>query len=362
VPFHQDAQAALVGGVRLPFLGEDGDLPVVLARDNGLIVPISAAHQAHRDRRPPPASPRRKLAEIVLGVAQVGLHGETGVRPVVELGLGQDLAEDAEDDVLRVVLLHVQADERALLPRQSQNGAEALLHGFCTARRIDGAALREERRDLDGEVEARATPAIEGIQQRRLPPSGESRRELAQQVEVLLEVLAGFGFGDRGLPEQVQRKRHALAPEGIDGVERLLHVRAADEPAGQPVHAHPDRARHHARRRVLHSPARDTRNRQLLLAEVLSHVPDQLLVVAESREDVDEAQGLDPELRVRHQLAQEDLFPVLSRPEVALPLPRHLQQLAAELSDARLQVGFFRCGHVRSLKSLPLWYRAVGRD
>ena len=59
-------------------------------------------------------------------VLQVGLDDDAGV-DVGEVGLGEQLAEQLEGDVLGVVLLHVEVDERAAVAASRRIGPEPFL-------------------------------------------------------------------------------------------------------------------------------------------------------------------------------------------------------------------------------------------
>ena len=122
----QEPRQLLVVGVGLPLLREDRHRPVLLRGDDRLVIPVRALDQPHPDRRAAPLGPaRRALRRSSRGVAQVRLDGDADVGPVAELVLVQDLAEDAQRQVLVGVLLHVDVDERPVLRGRRAGSAAA---------------------------------------------------------------------------------------------------------------------------------------------------------------------------------------------------------------------------------------------
>ena len=121
----EQAHAALEVGVGLGLVLVDGDGPAFGPADHGLRVPIRALHQPHRDRTPTPARPLDQVGEIAVRVLEVGLQDDAGLH-ILELRLVEQLAEELQRQVLDVVVLHVEIDER-VLARPPKDRAQALL-------------------------------------------------------------------------------------------------------------------------------------------------------------------------------------------------------------------------------------------
>ena len=129
--------------------------PAVLARLDGLVLPVGALDQPDRQRQVALVAVEQ-LVELLVGVAQVGLQDDPGARAVAELGLGQQLEHELGDQVARVHRLHVDVQVRADVawpcagaPR-SRCAASSMPSSGASARTRGG-----ERGDLDREVHAR---------------------------------------------------------------------------------------------------------------------------------------------------------------------------------------------------------------
>jgi RHH-type proline utilization regulon transcriptional repressor/proline dehydrogenase/delta 1-pyrroline-5-carboxylate dehydrogenase len=61
--------------------------PAVLVRNNGFCIPVRAAHQAHLNGCAAPIDPVNQRLQTLRCIPQVGLHGNTGIRPVTEFRL-----------------------------------------------------------------------------------------------------------------------------------------------------------------------------------------------------------------------------------------------------------------------------------
>ena len=119
----QDARAGFEIGVALRFLQEDRATPAVLRGVDFFVIPVGAFHEADGETRPALPAPIDQVAQVALGVAQISLDDDPGVRPVGELRLGEELLEKLERAVFLRVALHVEIDEGAdLLARGAGSG------------------------------------------------------------------------------------------------------------------------------------------------------------------------------------------------------------------------------------------------
>ena len=87
--------------------------------------------------------------QVIPTTEKIGLHGDADVAPVAKLGLGENLTEDVQGQVLDRVLLHVDVDERAALAGQAQDRAQTIEHGFGGCLGMNGIELAVETRQFD---------------------------------------------------------------------------------------------------------------------------------------------------------------------------------------------------------------------
>ena len=100
-------------GIALRFFRPDGHRPVALLREDRLVVPVGAFHEAHADGAVIFSRPGHEVPEVALGVAEVGLDRDANGGLVAKLDFLEDGLEERERQVLQLVALHVEVDERA---------------------------------------------------------------------------------------------------------------------------------------------------------------------------------------------------------------------------------------------------------
>src|SRR5205807_9373981 len=109
--------------VALRFLEEDRDAPAVLRRLDLLVIPVSAFDEADGETRATRPAPIEQVPQIALGVAQIRLDDDAGVRPAAKFRLGEERPEKFERRIFVRVTFHVEIHERAQLARAPQNRA-----------------------------------------------------------------------------------------------------------------------------------------------------------------------------------------------------------------------------------------------
>ena len=151
----QNARAGFEIRVALRFLLPDRDAPTVLRGLDALVIPIRAFHEANGETRAALARPVDQVAQIALGVAQVGLDDDPGVRPIVEFRFGEERFEKIERGIFVRVTLHVEVDERAEFFRAAQNRAQLRREMRDGVLRIGRIHLRIERGDFYRQIDDR---------------------------------------------------------------------------------------------------------------------------------------------------------------------------------------------------------------
>ena len=136
------------------------------------------------------ARPVDEAADVVLGVAQVGLHDDAGLVVAGELVLVEQLLEDGEGEVAVAELLEVEVHEGAGLLGLAEDRAQTLLDRLHRAAEVERVDLREERGDLDGDVDARhgAPGGLSMIGSRR--QQATSLPQAVEKLEVALLIVA----------------------------------------------------------------------------------------------------------------------------------------------------------------------------
>ena len=110
--------------VGLGFVRKDGHGPVLLLRDNRLIIPVSAFDEPHRDSAPPHPRPVDNLLQIVSTISQIRLQRQPARRRHGKLFLGEDGFEEAQREILQDIAFHVEVDERAKLSCAAEDGTK----------------------------------------------------------------------------------------------------------------------------------------------------------------------------------------------------------------------------------------------
>ncbi len=120
----QHAGAGLEAGVAFRFLQEDRAGPAVLSGPDLLVIPVGPLDEANGETRAALAAPGDQVAQVALGVAQVGLDDDAGVRPVAKFVLGEEGAEQLERRVFVRVAFHVEIDKGAEVACAPEEGTK----------------------------------------------------------------------------------------------------------------------------------------------------------------------------------------------------------------------------------------------
>ena len=132
------------------FCRKTGTTPAVLRRFDLFVIPVGAFHEADGEARSARAAPIDQVAQIALGVAQVSLNDDAGVRPILEFRLGEERSEKFERGIFVRVALHVEIDEGADFLRAAQDRAELRREMRDRILRVGRIHLRIERGDFYG--------------------------------------------------------------------------------------------------------------------------------------------------------------------------------------------------------------------
>ncbi len=292
----------LVVGVGLGFFLPDRDGPVALLRDDGLVIPVGALDEADVERPVVLAGPSDEVAEVGLAVAQVGLDGDADGRLRAELGFLEDGLEELEGEVLQLVALHVEVDQRADLGGAAEDRAETLLERGDGVLRIGRVDVGRERGDFDREIEAgqgALRPEVAEAGRRLL---GVELRDRVEDLEVALQEHVGLGVVENGLAEEVDGGGEAELGVLPDLLEQVLAGFAGDELAGHVDDLRLDRRGDEGGGEGGGGKAGLEGGVELdgLVAEVFLQVADNLGGRVERGQDVDEAEELGLEDRVLH--------------------------------------------------------------
>ena len=140
-------------GIAFVLVRENRHRPVVLPRSDDFRVPIGPFDQPHRDLLPVLASPGNEVRHVAIGVTQIGLHRDAGVRVAVELGLLHQAAVERQRQALEGLVLHVEIDECPNLHRAPHDRPQPLLRLPDRVFESAGAHLRVHCRRLDRDVD-----------------------------------------------------------------------------------------------------------------------------------------------------------------------------------------------------------------
>ena len=165
----QKARALLVARVGLGLVLEDRDRPMLSLRLHGLGVPVGALHEPDGERHRPRSGELDDRFEVVPRLLQIRLQRDPSVQGG-ELVLQKEAAEQLQGDVFRLLVLHVEVHERALVPRPAQDRSQSIRRlidaGGAGERRVVGG----ERCRLDADVHARDRPEVSAFEHRDLGP------------------------------------------------------------------------------------------------------------------------------------------------------------------------------------------------
>ncbi len=186
----------LVHGVGVGLVREDRHRPAFLRGEHRLVVPVRALDEPEVEHAVALSGPRKKLVEVALGVAKIGLQHDPGVVVAAELLFVEQGREHAEREVAVAELLEVEGEGRARLDGLAEDGAQALLHCRHAAGEVHRVDLRVQRGDLDTQVDPRqgAPGAVVDHGLRR--PARSRAGEAVEQGQVRLLVGVSLGFAD----------------------------------------------------------------------------------------------------------------------------------------------------------------------
>ena len=336
----EQAHTPLEVGIGLGLVLVDGDRRTLGPAHHRLGVPIRALHQPHGDRTATPARPLDQVGEIAVRILQVGLQDDAGLH-TRELGLVEQLPEELQAQALDVVVLHVEIDERVLrggypaLARAPQDRAKAFLGLGQPVVTRERRERGRQRRGFDTHVDPRQRPEVVALE---MIVGRPARCRLEQDREQRIDargVAVGLADGDRLLAEQIDRERAPGTPEPLQALDRGRSVGAHDEllrHAGDVVTGH-RRGGGLAEGHVLGQPQAQVEHPgDLARLEVLVEMAQDVGIARRGREDVDEAEELRLEGRMRHRPLEHPFAPPR-----CLDDPRALPH--AELGDAASQGG-----------------------
>ena len=319
-----EASLPLEVGIRLPLLLPYRDRPAVRLGFDRLVVPVSSLHQSHPDRRSPLGGPVAQLDQIPLRVAQVALHHNAHVGHVPKLRLREDRLEDVQRQVLLLVRLHVDVNERPLPSCNSKQLAEprpALPQG---AGRVDRVELTVESRQLDRQVHPRQQTAIVPVDLRLLRPTANLRRNRLEQFKVGAKVLLGFRFARDRLAKDVEREAALEFPLASGCAKHRLEVFAGDEPASEVRGAEPRRIGHQRTRQrkavgQMQSMTGRASHASRRAVEILEQMAGHGVARVQHRQHVDKAEQLHLQPLVAHRPVENAVVPIPPLPDVGLP-------------------------------------------
>ena len=289
--------------VALGLLRPHGHRPVALLRKNRLVVPIGAFHEAHADGAGVFPRPRDEVAEVALAVAQVGLQRDADRGLFAKLVFFEDGFEKREREILQLVALHVEVDERADFARAAENRAESLLQRCDGIRRIGRMHVGRERGDFHRQIQSRESCAVHAeVAERGCRLLRQRGGDGVEHVEVALEKRIGLGLAHDGFAEEIDRGCEAELRVFAELFHEIVGGFASDELRGHRDDVGLDRTGDKAGRERRRGEAGFHRGiqRDGLVAEVFLQMADDLGGGFERGQDVDEAEELRLERRILH--------------------------------------------------------------
>ena len=256
------------------------------------------------------ARPVGQPAEVGVRVLAIGLHDAAELRAIGKRG--PEGAQQLEGEVLRLVVLGIEVDRGSGRARPLEDGPQPALglgEPFGGGRRCEE---RRQRGRLDRHVDARHEAPGVALEQRRRRPRPGRRDQRLEHRRHTRRVAVRLGFGDDVLAQQVDGRCLAGAPQTLEPRERILGRGTDDQ-----LPRHPPHVASRGRRRdsgaeghALRQPETEAEGaRHLDAVEVLLEVPQDVRVVVAGGKDVDEAEELGLEARMRHGPLEEPLAP-----------------------------------------------------
>ena len=167
------------------------------------------------------------------------------------------------------------------------------------------------------------------IEQRAVGPGCDPLSEPREKVEVTALVAKGLGLAHHRLADQIEAITDVAAAQRQRALQSLFGATAPEKSARESAQRFADGTRYETGGdpglHVAHAEGDERGERETPLAEVLVEMAGQLAVIVQSRQDIDEAQGLHPEALVLHDPLQQPLEPSIHRPR-ALGLAAHRRQ------------------------------------
>ncbi len=162
----------------------DRNRPAALPRDDGLVIPVRALHQADGDAAVPRLRPRQQFFEIVARILEIRLDDEAGVVEIGKLRFVEQRLEQVERQVLHRVALHVEIDERAEFPGALEERPQPAFQVEERGRRVRRVNLRIKRGDLDRHVYRGNAPRVRNRRPRaaRSVPSASPQPRGSQSI------------------------------------------------------------------------------------------------------------------------------------------------------------------------------------
>lgn len=298
----EEERQLFVVGVGFGFPLPDRDRPVALAGKDGLVVPVGALHEADVERAPVSPRPGDQIAEVALGVAQVRLHGDAHRRLMGELRFLEDGFEEREGEVLQLVALHVEVDQRADLGGPAEDRTEALLEGDDGVFRIRRVDVGRERGNFDRKIETRERAVGAEIAEGGRRLAREELGDRVEHLEVSPEKDVGLGGAHHRFAEEIDGRGEAKFRVAADLLDEVLTRFAGDELVGHVDDLRLDGRGDEAGGKGGGGEAGLQRGVQLdcLVAEIFLQVANDFGGGLKGGEDVDEAEQLRLERRVLH--------------------------------------------------------------
>ena len=187
-------------------------------------------------RRPRCCAQLMSRARSCVGVAQVGLDHGAGVVVAPELLLVEQRREDLVGEVAVAELLEVEGERRAVGHGAPHDRPQPVLDGGHAAVEVDRVDLREQRRDLEGEVDPRQRSPGGVVDDGDGGPRARLLGEAVDEAEVRPLVGLGLGLADARLAEDVEREAHAFAAQVAQRSHGVGRVAADDEALREALH------------------------------------------------------------------------------------------------------------------------------
>ena len=329
----EQAGAALVVGVGLRLAPEHRHRPPLGPGQHRLRVPVGPLHQADGDGPGPGRREGDQVGQVVAGVLEVGLDHHAGVE-VGELGLLQQLPEQLEGEVLDVVVLGVEVHEGAAGHRLAEDGPQPGLGLVEPLGPGEGRVAGRQGGGLDAHVHPRQGAEVVELEEVVGRPVRRLGEEGGQQAADPGRVPVGLGVGDRLLAQEVDGE--GACPPATAGAARP--TASAGPGADDELLRHPGdvAAGDGGRRRLAegdvvgHVEAEVEHLGDVGPLEVLVQVTHDVGVAGGGREDVDEAEELGLERRVRHRPLEHALGPPRRLDHARLVVAGQLGQLVGD--------------------------------